>query len=58
MTLGVRTLVQVLNTLAENNCNAELCKLFLEAENSTQAYLYISEKTKNILDANATTSNI
>jgi hypothetical protein len=50
MTLGVRTLVQVLNTLAENNCNAELCKLFLEAENSTQAYLYVNEKTKNIID--------
>ena len=54
MTLGVRTLVQILNTLAENNCNAELCKLFLEAENSTQAYLYVSEKTKNIIDGHAT----
>jgi hypothetical protein len=55
MTLGVRTLVQVLNTLAENNCNIELCNLFTEAENSTQAYLYVNTKTKNILDDNTTT---
>jgi hypothetical protein len=55
MTLGVRTLVQVLNTLAENNCNTELCKLFVEAENSTQAYLYVNAKTKDILDDSAAT---
>jgi hypothetical protein len=54
MTLGVRTLVQVLNTLAENNCTSELYNLFAEAENSTQAYLYVSEKTKNIIDGHAT----
>lgn len=50
MTLRVRTLVQVLNTLAENNCDAELCKLFAEAGKTSKAYLYISDQAKSIID--------
>jgi len=57
LTTGIRTLVLVLDALAENKCIKPLCRLFVEAEKSNKAYRFIKPLTKKIIDRHAKTSS-
>jgi len=51
MTLGVRTLVYVMDSLAENNCNSELYKLYKESAKSQKAHKFLKPKTRQIIQS-------